>query len=176
MKRVKLAVAIVVGILLVSFLSCAHASFLPSTEKVNITGTEVKRMNATQQDPGLSDRRYILARRISDGEPISFLNEDTRWGWPFYFKFNSADVSAQAADIVRSQPDAVVLVKYYGFRSAMLDEFPNVVSMKIVDKDHFDIPVTIILFYLVLVSAAGGFYYVYRRLRARKKAATVEAK
>jgi hypothetical protein len=170
MNRVKWVVAIVVGILLLTFLSCAHATFLPSTEKVNIRDTEVKRSNATQEDPTVRDKRYILARRISDGEAISFLNEDTRWGWPFYLKFNAADLAAQASDIKETQPDAVVLIKYYGFRSSLLDEFPNIVSMKIVDKDYVHIPVFNILFYVFLFGAGGGIYYVYRRLRARKEA------
>lgn len=171
MKRVKLGIAIVLGVLFLGFMSCAHATFLPSTEKVNITGTEVKRLEPTQADPNVRDRRYILARRVADGEPLSYLNEDTRWGWPFYFKFNSADVSSQAADIVRSQPDAVVLVKYYGLRSAMLDEFPNVVSMRVVDKDYVNIPVFNILFYVFIFAAFGGIYYLYRRIKNRKKGA-----
>jgi hypothetical protein len=168
MNKVKLVAAIVVFVLFAGFMSCAHATFLPRTELVNVTGTEVKRVDPTETDPTVHDRRYILARRLSDGEALSFLNEDTRWGWPWYLKFNSADVSAQAADIVRSQPEAAVLLKFYGFRSALLDEFPNVVSMKIVEKDHFNIPVFNILFYLVIFAAAGGAYYLYTRVRDRK--------
>jgi len=159
----------VVAVLLLGFLSCAHATFLPRTELVNITGTEVKRLDPSPNDPTVRDRRYILARRVSDGEPVSFLNEDTRWGWPWYFKFDSADLTAQAADIARSKADAVVLLKYYGFRSALLDEFPNVVSMSVVEAGHVHVPVFNIVFYLALLGAAGGLYYLYRRVRAKRE-------
>lgn len=174
MNRLKLAVSILLALLFVGFVSCAHATFLPWTEKVNITGTEVKRLDATEKNPSVRDRRYILATRVTDNEPLSFANEDTRWGWPPYFKFNSADLSAQAQEIVQKQKEAVVLVKLYGYRSTVLDEFPNVISMRVVDKDYTHIPVFNILFYVIVFGIFGGGYFFIRRFlkrRAEKKAA-----
>ncbi len=175
MNRLKLGVSILIAFLFVGFMSCAHATFLPWTEKVIITGTEVKRLDATEQSPTVRDRRYILAARVSDGEPLSFANEDTRWGWPPYLKFNSADLSAQAQEIVQKQKDAVVLVKAYGYRSTVLDEFPNVISMRVVDKDYVHIPVFNILFYVVVFGLLGAVIYFLRRFFKRRAAKKTEA-
>ncbi|RVY92630.1 DUF1523 family protein, partial [Helicobacter pylori] len=55
-----------------------------------------------------------------------YRNEDTRFGFPFYFKFNSADISALAQSLVNQQ----VEVKYYGWRINLFNMFPNVIFLK----------------------------------------------
>src|SRR5262245_51344385 len=105
--------------------SCA-AFYLPSTQKVYLTGAEIKRLDS-KDGTLLRDIRYIQARTL-DGENLVFKNEDTRWGFPFYFKFNSADLASETANIVRNDPDAIVLVSYYGIRSRVFDLYPNAVS------------------------------------------------
>ena len=59
---------------------------------------------------------------------MAYRNEDTAWGFPFYFKFNSADIQAKAQGFANS--DNNVTIKYYGYRISMLNEFRNVISIK----------------------------------------------
>ena len=73
----------------------------------------------------MHDVRYILAKDHDTGNPLVFRNEDTGWGWPPYFKFDSAELSSQAADIANNKRDAVVLLTYYGVRSSMSTCFPT---------------------------------------------------
>src|SRR5688572_27156731 len=114
--------------LIFASLAIAGAYYLPSTEKVYLTGTEIKRLDA-KDGSILHDVRYLQARHL-DGSNVVFRNEDTRWGFPFYFKFDAADMASEASNIVRNEPDTVVLVTYYGVRSRVFDLYPNAVSFK----------------------------------------------
>ena len=81
---------------------------LPRTEVVQITGTDVKRVDKSDKKSKdvqegsqrekvvrTSDVRFINA--VSrNGKVMVFRNEDTGWGWPPFFKFDSADLTAQA--------------------------------------------------------------------------------
>lgn len=84
---------------LVALLSAIWLDFyLPEHTIATITGVEVKRTDKdgpiSQKNPAdgpTVDVYYIYTER--PGEKIRvFRNEDTLWGWPFYFKFNAADV------------------------------------------------------------------------------------
>ena len=81
-----------------------------------------------------------------------FRNEDTGWGWPPYFKFNSADITAEAQAFATDQGKPWVLAKYYGWRFTMFTMFPNVLDLKKVDKDYTHIPVFNIVFFILLVT------------------------
>jgi hypothetical protein len=99
-----------------------------------------------------------------------FRNEDTGWGWPPYFKFNSADITAQAQSFTTAEEKTWILVKYYGWRIHIFDIFPNVTSLKQVTRDYTHIPWFNIVFIGLL--CAGGYYAVrrFRRLIQRFKA------
>jgi hypothetical protein len=135
---------------------------LPKTEKVHISGTEIKRAEGSAQ---VHDVRYVQAVSL-DGTPVVFRNEDTRWGWPPYLKFNSADISAQATELARDQPSATVLVTYYGARDRVLDWYPNAVKLAIVPADYQHIPIFNIAFFVVLFSGLAAVY-VWTRRRVR---------
>jgi hypothetical protein len=156
-RWLSLGLALVVAL---GFATCA-GFYLPSTEKVHLTGTEIKRRDA--KDGSIShDVRYIQARRL-DGENIVFRNEDTRWGFPFYFKFDAADLASEAANVVRNDPDAVVLVTYYGLRSRVFDWYPNAVSFKQVPKDYVHVPVFNIAFVVVVIALCVFVVVLARR-------------
>lgn len=137
------------------------AFYLPSTEKVYLTGTEIKRLDS-KDGSLLHDVRYLQARKL-DGENVVFKNEDTRWGFPFYFKFDAADMSSEAASIVHNDPDAVVLVTYYGVRSRVLDLYPNAVSIRKVPKEYVHVPVFNIVFVVVLIALCLAMFFLLRR-------------
>ncbi len=153
---------VLVAILVVAVGGFLHYN-LPRTEVVQLTGTEVKRIDRKDPEQGQRTRdvRY-LSTVTRTGKVRVFRNEDTGWGWPPYFKFDSADLTGEAQKIIRESESRWVRVRYYGWRSNILSLFPNAVSLKVVDKDYTHIPVFNILFLTLLV--AGAFFLV-RRLR-----------
>ena len=151
LKRLGLLGALLV--LAVYAVFCAYS--LPRTLKVHVTGTEVTRRDVQNAEGKVrsQDVRYVMAEDL-DGGPRMFRNQDTGWGWPPYFKFDSGDIAAQANNFSTDHRDAVVLVKYYGFRIRMLSTFPNILSMREVSPDYQPVPWTAIVFgcaHLVLI-------------------------
>ena len=109
---------------------------LPSRDVVRIVGTDVVRQDAERRDARgnrvsvTRDVRFIYAKWPGGGDRV-YRNEDTSWGWPPYFKFDTADLAAQATDLVSTAgaPDWVV-VRHYGWRIPVLSIFPNVLSIR----------------------------------------------
>ena len=157
---IPIVLALLVGPLLV---------FLPSSVKVTISGTEVKRQasDTPRREHPCTTCATSWPKTIDTGNPLVFRNEDTGWGWPPYFKFDSADLSSKAADIANNKRDAVVLLTYYGVRSPMLDLFPNAVSLEVVEAGYTHIPWFNIVFSLLLCVALVYFFIRLRRLRRR---------
>ena len=65
---------------------------------------------------------------------IVYRNEDTGWVWPPYFKYDSSNLQAEAANL-KSTPAAAqwVSVTHYGWRFPFLSIYPNAVAMKAVE-------------------------------------------
>lgn len=188
-KKVKLGT----GIVLVVLLSLFFHYNLPRTVVVQISGTDVKRIdkkssavkNQSKNNPGApaaqqtSDVRYInsLAR---NGKTIVFRNEDTGWGWPPYLKFDSADLTAKAQAFAADQARPWVLVKYYGWRIKVFSMFPNVVSLKSVDRDYSHFPLFNIVFFVLLVTAVlilrSKVKKLVEKVRGRNRSKRGEAK
>lgn len=123
------------------FASIAHYS-LPQRDVVLIIDAYEKRMDvasnaffwavpdsgSTQQDT--RDVRFIDTE-YPDGSVMVFRNEDTGLGWPFFFKFDSSDVSAQAKQLISTPENPKwVAVRHYGWRSHLFSIFPNATSLK----------------------------------------------
>ncbi|MDU9776166.1 DUF1523 family protein [Helicobacter pylori] len=107
---------------------------MPHYSAAVISGVEVKRMNENENTPNNKEVK-TLARDVyfvqtydpNDKKSVTvYRNEDTRFGFPFYFKFNSADISALAQSLVNQQ----VEVQYYGWRINLFNMFPNVIFLK----------------------------------------------
>jgi hypothetical protein len=145
--------------------------FLPKTDVVRIVGTEVRRFDETTAGGQTRTRDifYIFAQDL-DGRTRVYKNEDTGWGFPWYFKFDTADLQARAASMADNKGTA--LVRYYGWRIRVLSWFPNAVSMRQVEPDHFHIPWFNLLFLTVL---GGSIAFIWRKvsqfLRRRRKPA-----
>lgn len=159
-------VPLAVGLLLAVFVILLLNYYLPSSRKVHITGTEVKRMDV-QEAGKTRDVRFIYAQDADTGKSLAYRNEDTRWGFPFYFKFDSGDVAAEAANILENDPKATVLVTSYGYRMRYFDEYPNVVSLRVVAPEHSIIPVFNIIFWTLFVVAVVVAALWVRRTRKR---------
>ena len=136
---------------------------LPRTDVVQLTGTEVKRMDRkdSQEGAGTRDVRYLNAV-TREGKIRVYRNEDTGWGWPPYFKFDSADVTAEAQSLIQSDEEPWVRIRYYGWRMNMFSLFPNAISLKVVDKDYTHIP----WFNIIVITLLGlGTAFLVRAVR-----------
>lgn len=159
-QKLKVVIAVVAFAAVALFL---HYN-LPRTAVVQITGTDVKRADRTtggvvdqKADKGAKEdtRRTYDVRFVNslsrDGKVMVFRNEDTGWGWPPYFKFDSADLTAEAQSFATDPSKPWVLVKYYGWRIRIFSMFPNAVSLKAVDRDYSHFP----LFNTVVIILLG---------------------
>jgi hypothetical protein len=122
-------------------IAAAHYT-LPQNDVVRIVNTDIRRVDLgessrwfwARSDAGLStgdsrDIRFIESIR-PNGKPMVFRNEDTGWGWPPYFKFESANLQARAQDLVStSEAPKWVAVRHYGWRSQLFSIFPNAVAV-----------------------------------------------
>lgn len=170
----------IVGIpLLLIVLAFAHYT-LPSRDIVRIVGTDVKRMDIGSSswfwaapDAGTNSSWTRDVRFINtvwpDGKPRVYRNEDTDWGWPPYFKFDSSNITAQAQDLAKKPGDVWVAVTHYGWRIKLFTIFPNAISIRqVAGPDVFLIPWFNILFFVVVAAilfVAVRAITVFKRLR-----------
>ena len=170
-KKIKIAIAVMLVIAVALFLF--HN--LPRTAVVQISGTDVKRVDRESgkvlgpkavDDQGRINRQTYDVRFINsvarNGKTKVFRNEDTGWGWPPYFKFNSADLTAQAQAFASVPEKPWVLVKYYGWRIRIFSMFPNAISLRTVDRDYDHFPLFNVVFVVLL---AIGVFIVVRKIR-----------
>jgi hypothetical protein len=119
---------------------------LPQRDIVRITGTEIIRQDFSglnrifyaQGDSGnatVDSRDLRLINTVQrSGAVMVYRNEDTGFGWPPYFKLNSADLHAEASNLVsNAETPQWVAVTHYGWRSRLLTTYPNAISIRPVD-------------------------------------------
>ncbi len=159
MKLIKLVRNAVLFILTAIFLALmlVVSYCMPHYSAAVISGVEVKRMNEDTPNKALKsptrDVYFIQTYDPKNKQSVKvYRNEDTRFGFPFYFKFNSADISALAQSLINQQ----VEVQYYGWRIHTLDMFPNAIFLKPL-KESADIskPIFSWILYALLL---GGFF------------------
>ncbi|MDJ0810654.1 MAG: DUF1523 family protein [Desulfobacterales bacterium] len=154
--RITKIVLLVVGALLVVAFLHYH---LPRTAIVTIQGVDVKRMDSRgsmTQNPGTAgsrDVRFINTVK-QDNRVLVLRNEDTGWGWPPYFKFNSSDLVAQAQAFANENPPPTVLITFYGWRIQLFSLYPNITRMRSVAPDYSHFPWFNIIFLVLLGSAS----------------------
>ncbi len=154
--RITKIVLLVVGALLVVAFLHYH---LPRTAIVTIQGVDVKRMDSRgsmTQNPctaGSRDVRFINTVK-QDNRVLVLRNEDTGWGWPPYFKFNSSDLVAQAQAFANENPPPTVLITFYGWRIQLFSLYPNITRMRSVAPDYSHFPWFNIIFLVLLGSAS----------------------
>jgi hypothetical protein len=113
-----------------------------------------QRDSGTAQSTGMRDIRLVSTIR-PDGRPLVFRNEDTGILWPPYFKFDSEDLQAEAANLTSTEASPQwVSVTHYGWRSNLLSIYPNAVTIRPVagpDVSLFPWLNIVILFGIVLI-------------------------
>ena len=157
---------------------------LPQHDIVRITDTYEKRVDPGNNalfwsgaeggsDPNVTTRDVFFIQAFQgDGDPMIYRNEDTGWGWPPYFKFDSANLHARAKDMVSPQnadPPQWVVLRHYGWRFEVLSIYPNAVAIRPADgPDQRIIPWFNIVFLLVLAGVARAVQVRWRRFRKNR--------
>ncbi|MGC7559111.1 DUF1523 family protein [Pasteurella sp. PK-2025] len=128
----------------------------PSYDITKVTGVEVKRVDKdgpiTKANPADGPTRdvYFINTQNTKGEIMVYRNEDTRWGFPFYFKFGSANLHAEAEALIKE--NQYVEIKYYGWRLVMFDEFRNAVNIHAVEENaSASLPILAYVLYVFLL-------------------------
>ena len=119
------------GALVVAGALFLHYS-LPFHDVVRVVGDEVVTERVAGDASGEvvpQDVRFVNAVDEADA-PHVYRNEDTGWGWPPYFKFDSADLAARADEAADGEDDAWHRVTSYGWRIPFLSMFPNIVGIE----------------------------------------------
>ena len=163
---------------------------LPQHDVVRITDTYEKRIDyggnsifwsGTSVDrAGQSVNRdvFFIQTRRAGGDVMVYRNEDTGWGWPPYFKFDTANLQAEAAD-ARSTTGApqYYALKHYGWRSELLSIYPNAVSLRAVEGPDAakGWPILNILILLVFAALVYAIWVRWRRFRRERLDPRLEA-
>ncbi|MBM1555590.1 DUF1523 family protein [Sulfitobacter mediterraneus] len=163
---------------------------LPQIDIVRVTDTYEKRIDFgensifwAQADVGSDGTAvnrdvFFIQTRRAKGDVMVYRNEDTGWGWPPYFKFDTSNLQAEAAD-AKSTGEAAkyVAIKHYGWRNEFLSIFPNAISIRAVDGPDAakGIPWLNIFILVVFFAIAYAIWVRWRRFRMARIDPTLEA-
>ena len=165
--------------LLAIVLSFLHYT-LPQHDIVRIVGTENRRVDIgsnaifwSGSEAGMANSTsrdvYFINAVYPNGKTIEYRNEDTGWGWPPYFKFDSSGLNTEAKELTSTQAAPVwVSVTHYGWRNKFFTIFPNAVGMKQVSgPDATIIPWVNIILLIVFLTIAFMIRRVWLQFRER---------
>lgn len=155
---------------------------LPQHDVARITDTYTKRVDFGENwwfysHAGAGDAEkvgsrdvFFIAAILKNGKPMEYRNEDTGWGWPPYFKFNTSNLQTRAADLKSTADNPRwVVITHYGWRSNLYSIYPNAISIREVDSpDVRIIPWFNIIFLTLLFAALWAIRVRWRRFRAAK--------
>ena len=155
---------------------------LPQHDIARITDTEVRRIDPGENrwfwasadvgsDGSLPNRDVFFISAVRDnGRVMVYRNEDTGWGWPPYFKFDTSNLQAEAADLRSTSADPQwVVIKHYGWRNEFFTIFPNAISVRAVDgPDVRIIPWINIIILTLLAAFLWAIYVRWRRFRSAR--------
>ncbi|MCV3274250.1 DUF1523 family protein [Roseobacter sinensis] len=179
MFYVKWGFIIGIWLILASFL---HYT-LPQVDLVRITDTYEQRIEPgenrlfwAQADAGNAqgtvgrDVFFIQTQRPGKGVMV-YRNEDTGWGWPPYFKFDTANLQAEANDLrsTASNPQ-FAMIRHYGWRNELFSIYPNAISIWPVESAEASkpLPWLNVLILIVLAAIFYGIWVRWRRFREKR--------
>lgn len=155
---------------------------LPQHDIARITDTYERRIDFGENsifwaspdvgsDGTLSNRDVFFIQTVQpDGDVMVYRNEDTGWGWPPYFKFDTSNLQAEAADLRSTSANPTwVAITHYGWRNEFMSIFPNAVSVRQVEgPDVTIIPWVSIIVLLLFAALAWGIWVRWKRFRAAR--------
>ena len=155
---------------------------LPQQDVARISDTYEKRIDPGENslfwaspdvgsDPTTANRDvFFIQTRGANGKVMVYRNEDTGWGWPPYFKVNSSNLQAEAADLKStSEAPKWVVIRHYGWRNEFLSIFPNAVKIwPVAGPDVRLIPWFNIILLTLLAAAFWALRVRWLRFRRRR--------
>ena len=140
MRVVKWVLALIVLVLVGSFLHYV----LPKQEVATVTSAynrfvepgEIRGLRSLSEADAVATGRpgvdvFFINGRSREGDLLEFRNEDTGFGFPWYFKFDSATLHNEAQEAVSTaETPRWMIIRYYGWRLPWVSMFPNAVSMR----------------------------------------------
>ena len=133
----------------------------------------ISKRNIFLSDTGAVNRDvfFIQTVQAGNGRVMVYRNEDTGWGWPPYFKFDTANLQAEASDL-KSTADAPkwAMIRHYGWRNEFLSIYPNAVEVWSVDGPDAPkgIPWLNIVIIVCFLAVLGLIWRMWRRFRQRR--------
>lgn len=109
--------------------------YFPSYHKVVLLTQETKEISINEKQTKtvhLLTARIIEQKGIRNNKLLTLRNENTSFGFPFYFKFNADKIEKQSEKLIKDK--SVLEIKTYGFYLPFLDEYPNLISMRKLKK------------------------------------------
>jgi hypothetical protein len=186
MTTAKWTIRIILLLLVAAFL---HYT-LPQRDIVRIAGSYTERRdfsdlgftrlfwkNTTSRDAAVVSRDVQFIQAVTpSGQPRVYRNQDTGWGWPPYFKFNTANLQALAQDLVSTaETPRWAVITHYGWRNELLSIFPNAVSVRpVAGPDVRIIPWVNIVILVVLAALALWIWLAFRRFKERRINAAIQ--
>ncbi|MEP3346851.1 MAG: DUF1523 family protein [Litoreibacter sp.] len=145
---------------------------LPQRDVVRVVGTFEQRIDYGENawfwasgDSGSdvtgTNRDVLFVQTIQkNGKPMVYRNEDTSWGWPPYFKFDTKNLQTEATDLQSSKEDPQwVVLTHYGWRNEFYSIFPNAVGIRPTDDpDATLIPWLNIIILVILAGLVLGLF------------------
>jgi len=99
-----------------------------------------------------------------NGDSMVYRNEDTGWGWPPFFKFDTTNLQTQAADLRSTVDDPTwTAIMHYGWRIELLSIYPNALAVKEVESGETYVFPWISAIILLILGAL--FWAIYARWR-----------
>lgn len=145
---------------------------LPQTDIVRITDTYEKRVDfgenalfwanqGTGEAEGTPNRDVFFIQTVrASGGVMVYRNEDTGWGWPPYFKFDTSNLQAEATDLRSAEENPKwVALRHYGWRNEFMSIYPNAVSLWRVDGPDVRI---IPWFNIILLTVLFAIFWAVR--------------
>jgi hypothetical protein len=110
---------------------------LPQHDIVRVVGTNTERTiiptnRAMFWSSGEPTRDVQFIQTVkANGKTMEYRNEDTGWGWPPYFKFDTSSLYTEASDAEsdKATPEWYSIT-HYGWRNEVLSIFPNAIAIK----------------------------------------------
>jgi len=172
-----------IGSLLLLVFSFFHYT-LPQVDIVRIVSTETQRIDLSEgtffwsaPETGLgSDTKsvdtFFIHTFSPSQKPMVYRNQNTGWGWPPYFKFNSFNLQAQASNLISTEAAPKwVAVRHYGWRNEFFSIFPNAVSIWAVEGPE----VTIIPWInLLILGSLAALLVLFWRMWAQFRERTLD--
>lgn len=157
---------------------------LPGRDIIRITDTYVERIDfgdnsifwahAQTGDAGGTVSRdvFFIQAFGTNNRPRIYRNEDTGWGWPPYFKFDTSNLQAEASDLESKSTgggEQWAMMTHYGWRNEFFSVYPNAISVRAVSGPDYSKGVNWVNA-VILATLFGIFWAIWVRWRRFKEA------